>query len=227
MPSVAALAKVTQDATSAACCRGTALPPILRHWPLMPAPDHPAEVDPRFAARAASRFAAEPRVTAQSSSAAAAGDEPVALLRALLAEARVAALATLHRGDPAVSMVPFALDRSAGALLLHVSALATHTRDMAEHAAVSLLVMAAETPEVPPQARARASLTGAVEFIAPDGAEHAAARAIYLTRFPQAEPIFDLADFSLVRVTPHSARVIGGFAQAASLVGDRLQQALR
>ena len=98
---------------------------------------------------------------------------------------------------------------------------------MAEHAAVSLLVMAAETPEVPPQARARASLTGAVEFIAPDSADHAAARAIYLARFPQAEPIFDLADFSLVRVTPHTARVIGGFAQAASLVGDRLQQALR
>lgn len=193
----------------------------------MPATDHPAEVDPRFASRAASRFADGPRVTAQSSSAAAAGDDPVALLRALLAEARVAALATLHRGDPAVSMVPFALDRSAGALLLHVSALATHTRDMAEHAAVSLLVMVPETPEVPPQARARASLTGAVEFIAPDNAEHAAARAIYLARFPQAEPIFDLADFSLVRVTPRSARVIGGFAQAASLVGDRLQQVLR
>jgi putative heme iron utilization protein len=160
-------------------------------------------------------------------SAAASAVDPVALLRSLLAETRVAALATLHRGDPAVSMVPFALDRSAGALLLHVSALATHTRDMSEHAAVSLLVTAAETTEVPPQARARASLTGTAEFIARDGAGHGAARAIYLARFPQSGPIFDLADFSLVRVTPHSARVIGGFAQAASLVGERLQQAMR
>lgn len=160
-------------------------------------------------------------------SAASSAVDPVALLRTLLTEARLAALATLHRGDPAVSMVPFALDHETGALLLHVSALAAHTRDMTEHAAVSLLLMAAETPEVPPQARARASLTGVAEFIARDGADHAAARAIYLTRFPQAEPMFDLADFSLVRVTPRSARVIGGFAQAASLVGDRLQQALR
>lgn len=188
----------------------------------MPAPDNPADLARRVAPRVASR-----RAVAVSTDAAAAGDDPVARLRTLLAEARVAALATLHRGDPAVSMVPFACDHEAGALLLHVSALATHTRDMIEHAAVSLLVMAPEMPEVPPQARARATLSGAAEFIARDSADHAAARAVYLARFPQAEPIFDLADFSLVRVTPRSARVIGGFAQAASLVGDRLRQALR
>ena len=182
----------------------------------MPAPDLPARP-----------AATENATSSVASGAAASAVDPVAQLRSLLAEARVAALATLHRGDPAVSMVPFACDHQAGALLLHVSALATHTRDMIEHAAVSLLVMGPETPEVPPQARARASLSGAAEFIARDSADHAAARAVYLARFPQAEPIFDLADFSLVRVTPRSARVIGGFAQAASLAGDRLRQALR
>lgn len=151
--------------------------------------------------------------------------DPRALLRALLAQAQTAALATLHKGDPAVSMVPFALHD--GALLLHVSALATHTADMQAHPAVSLLLVAADDPAVPAQARPRASLSGQAQFIARDSAAYAGTRSAYLTRFPTAAMMFELADFSLVRVEPRAARVVGGFAQAASLVGDRLQAALQ
>ncbi len=149
---------------------------------------------------------------------------PVQLLRRLLAEQTTAALATLHRGDPAVSMVPFATEP--GALLLHVSALATHTADMQSHPVVSLLLTAEAAADVPPQARARAALTGQAQFIARDNdADYAAARDRYLARFASAAMMFELADFSLVRVTVRSARVIGGFAQATSLVGERLQAA--
>lgn len=153
--------------------------------------------------------------------------DPAALLRDLLHISQTAALATLHQGDPAVSMVPFVLDAADGTLLIHVSALATHTADMQAHPAVSLLVVADASPDVPPQARPRAAISGRARFIARDSAEHAAAGAIYRARFPSAAMMFELADFSLVRIEPRAARVIGGFAQAASLAGERLQQALR
>ena len=151
--------------------------------------------------------------------------DPVALLRLLLATTQTAALATLHKGDSAVSMVPFVVHD--GALLLHVSALATHTADMQAHAAVSLLVVAADDPAVPPQARPRASMRGDAQFLARDAPAYDAARAAYLARFASAAMMFELADFSLVRIVPRAARVVGGFAQAASVVGERLQEALR
>jgi hypothetical protein len=146
-------------------------------------------------------------------------------LRALLDSQTIAALGTLHRGEPYVSMVPFALDD--GELVIHVSALAPHTKDMLEHPRVSLLVVAPEAVGVPPQARARATVQGDATPLTPGSPEHARARAAYLARFPQAADHFELPDFSIFRIRPVSVRLIGGFAQAASLVGEALDRALR
>ncbi len=50
-------------------------------------------------------------------------------LRALLSTQRMAALGTLtDEGAPLVSMVPFAIERTLGCLVIHVSALAAHTQ---------------------------------------------------------------------------------------------------
>lgn len=156
-----------------------------------------------------------------------AGDAAASTLRALLQDTAAGALATLHRGDPAASMVPFAHDAAAGALLIHVSELATHTRDMRAHPAVSLLVMAAPGGDVPPQALARVAFAADARFVARDAPEYAAGRKLYLARFPQSVQTFALGDFSLVALLPRSARVVGGFGQAASLAGDALARALR
>lgn len=51
-------------------------------------------------------------------------------LKTLLRQQPVAALATLHRGEPAVSMVPFALLPGSADIAIHVSRLAAHTHDM-------------------------------------------------------------------------------------------------
>ena len=45
----------------------------------------------------------------------------------LLRSQPVGALGTLHAGEPFVSMVPFAVLPRAGALIVHVSSLASHT----------------------------------------------------------------------------------------------------
>lgn len=149
-------------------------------------------------------------------------------LRALLARQPAGALATLHRGEPAVSMVPFALPPGGAELLIHVSALATHTRDLQEHRRVALLVMAdAATAGVPAQALPRASLQCDATRLPREGEAYAAAKAHYLARFPDAAPMFELGDFSLFALRPVAARLVAGFGRAHSLVGDRLLAWLR
>ena len=148
-------------------------------------------------------------------------------LRRLFDDRPVATLATLHRGEPATSMVPFVLPAGAAVLYIHISALAPHTRDLREHPRASLLVMDEPRPDVPPQALARVALQVDAEFVPRHGAEDDAGRAAYLARFPDAGLTFELGDFSLVALRPRSARRVAGFGQADSLVGERLEQWLR
>ncbi len=150
-----------------------------------------------------------------------------ATLRALIVAQNVAALGTLHRGEPYVSMVPYALDEEAPQFVIHVSALAPHTKDMLEHPRVSLLIVAPEAQAAFPQARARATVQGDAEPLARFTPAYARAKALYLARFADAADIFALPDFSLYCIRPRSVRLIAGFAQAVSLVGASLAKALR
>lgn len=146
-----------------------------------------------------------------------------ALLRGLLSQRPVAALATLHRGEPATSMVPFVLPAGNGELLIHVSGLATHTRDMQEHSRVSVLVMAEADGPWPPQALPRVSLQADATPLERESEAYAQARAHYLARFPDSAVTFELGDFALFTLRPVSARLVAGFGRAYSLVGPALQ----
>ncbi len=138
----------------------------------------------------------------------------------------MASLGTLHRGEPAVSMVPF-VRRDDGALLIHVSALATHTRDLQEHPRASLMVMAEPDDGTPPQALPRVTLQVAAHMLPRESDAYAAAKSLYLARFPDAAVTFELADFSIVVLRPESARLVAGFGRAFALLGDKLDQWLR
>lgn len=151
-------------------------------------------------------------------------DDDLQPLRRLLDAQTVAALATLHKGEPAVSMVPFVWHAPSGRLLIHVSALATHTRDLQTHARVGLLVIAEPEPDVPPQARPRVALQCDATVLPREGDAYDAAKAAYLARFPDAAVTFELADFSIVALQPVSARLVAGFARAHSLVGEALSR---
>jgi putative heme iron utilization protein len=143
-------------------------------------------------------------------------------LVALLAERPVGALGTLEDdGAPAVSMVPFAVDGAAGELILHVSGLSAHTRQMRRDGRVSLLVTAADGAAEPPQALPRVTVQAQARFADPvDEAGRAAAarcRAIYLARHPAAELMTQLPDFAFVRLRPTAVRHIAGFGAARSV----------
>jgi len=149
------------------------------------------------------------------------------LLGELIRGRSVASLATFHEGLPFASMVPFAATTVGGRLqlIVHVSGLATHTRDMRSSPDVCLMMMAPETDEVPPQALPRVSISGQAEFIAKDDPEHAMLKAAYLGKFPEAADLFQLGDFSIVAIEPTSARFVAGFARAMTLSAESLTAA--
>ena len=148
-------------------------------------------------------------------------------LRDLFAHQQVAALGTLHEGQPLVSMVPFAVLPERSDLVIHVSQLAAHTRDMLANPAVSVMVMASPSAETPPQALARASIQGRATRYDESDPGYPAAKAAYLRRFPTSLEMFGFSDFSLVRIEAVSVRFVGGFAQATTLTAEAFSDVLR
>lgn len=147
-------------------------------------------------------------------------------LRMLVEGQSVAALGTLHEGEPFVSMVPYALLPEGAGFVIHVSSLAGHTKDMLAAPAVSLMIMAGASAEVSPQAVARVTIQGEAVRIPEEAPIHQAAKAIYLERFPQSAQTFELGDFALFAIRPRQARYVGGFAQAKTLTAEGLARAL-
>ena len=139
-------------------------------------------------------------------------------LRELLRTQEIAALGTLHDGQPFVSMVPFVLFPGSANFIIHVSQLATHTKDMLLSPQVSLMVVAPPAPGITAQALARITVQG--QALPCTDANHAVAKAAYLSRFPHSAEMFALADFSLFAIAPSSIRFVGGFGQATSITPE-------
>jgi len=144
--------------------------------------------------------------------------ELTVVLQQLIHGRMIAALGTLHQGLPFVSMVTYAVARD-GSFILHVSRLAAHTQDMLDNPEVSLLITESEAVGKMPQALARATVQGRAKMLDRDSEKYADAREIYLSRFPDAAPLFEFADFNIFIIKPVSARVIAGFGQAITITG--------
>jgi putative heme iron utilization protein len=149
--------------------------------------------------------------------------EDASLLRSLLIDQPVAALATLHKGEPAVSMVPFAWWPERCGAVIHVSSLSPHTRDMQQHPSVSCLVTAQLHTVETPLALPRVSLTGQAKPLGRDDPDHTGAREAYLAKLPDAEPLFEFGDFSLWVIEVTSARYVAGFGRAMAVMPDALR----
>ncbi|MGB8699756.1 MAG: pyridoxamine 5'-phosphate oxidase family protein [Thermosynechococcaceae cyanobacterium] len=146
-------------------------------------------------------------------------------LRDLLQTQQIASLGTLHEGQPSVSMTPFAILASGDGLVIHVSHLATHTKDMLLNPQVSFLVIAPPNPDVVAQATPRVTIQGrAMPCV--ESTQGQEARAAYLSRFPQSAYLFDFADFLLFVIQPISIRYVGGFGQATTITPEILAETL-
>jgi len=149
-------------------------------------------------------------------------------LCSLLNTQRVAALGTLGEdGRAFVSMVPFALDSDFAAVVIHVSALAAHARNLQIQPQVSLMVMQAEVAAEPVHALPRVTLEGEATVLVPNSPQWASARGAYLARFPDVEFMTQLGDFRFVAIQVSGARQIAGFGAARSIDADEIAKVLR
>lgn len=145
-------------------------------------------------------------------------------LARLLRETRIAALGTLHDGEPNLAMVAYALADDFSAFYIHVSKLGKHTRDMESDPHVSLLITETDDHRPDPQTLARVSLQGMTEVLPREQSGYDSVKTLYLKRFPESERIFSLGDFNLWRITPLGGRFVAGFGQAFNLVPEMLKK---
>lgn len=141
----------------------------------------------------------------------------------LIRDERWAALATLHDSAPLASMVAYAVEPDLRGLLIFVSQLAAHTRNLVEDPRCSVAITRPDRGDGDPQLLERVSLACHAEPIPRGDEAFATAAAIYAERFPDALPRFHLGDFHLFRLVIDEARHVGGFARAATVSGDELR----
>jgi putative heme iron utilization protein len=123
-------------------------------------------------------------------------------------------------------MVAYAVEPGLQGLLMFLSSLSSHTRDLLADPRCSLVVTAPDPGEGDPQTLPRVSLAGAAHEVARHDVGFADAWALYVGRFPDAAPRIALTDFLLMRFIPERARYIGGFARAATYTAEELAAGL-
>lgn len=139
---------------------------------------------------------------------------------------RWAALATLGADGPNASMIAYASTRDVSSLLLYLSGLSEHTRNLMADPRVSMVVSEPVSNNVgDPQTLARVSLKGRAGQIERTAQEFGDLWQLYVGRLPEAAPRLGLGDFILFRVVVEEARYVGGFASARTIPINRLAEA--
>lgn len=124
--------------------------------------------------------------------------------RRLLRAHRYGALSTLSKkldGFPFGSITPYLVDHD-GSLIILISALAEHTKNIRHNPRVSLITHNQSDPNI--QMQGRVTVAGNAHRIAP---QQVVAR--YLRHFPEAADLLTL-DFAFYRLLPVAIRYIGG-----------------
>lgn len=143
-------------------------------------------------------------------------------LARLIRSTHMAALGTLHDGEPNLAMIPYAFAKDFSTFYIHVSKLGRHTTDMENDPRVSLLITETDDRRPVPQTLASVSIRGTAEILPRAAPDYAQVRNIYLECFPEAEQLFSLGDFNLWKITPKGGRYVAGFARAFNLVPESL-----
>ena len=144
-------------------------------------------------------------------------------LRSLLEGSRLLALAVLVEGRPFVGQVPFAVWLERGSLLIHVSALARHSKGLGEGASWSGLVSAVSGIETDPFQVPRVSLEGSAHRLEREDDRYGEARELYLERLPSGRLHFSLGDFSLIELAVRKGRLVAGFGRTYNLTAAHLR----
>ncbi len=136
--------------------------------------------------------------------------------RQMLRAHRYGALCTLSAkfdGHPFGSITPYLVDHD-GSLLILISTLAEHTKNILRDSRVSLITHDQNDSSI--QTQGRVTLVGTAQLVADK--DQAGAR--YLRYFPEAQGYFAMHDFSFYRILPQALRYIGGFGKIHWITAD-------
>lgn len=134
------------------------------------------------------------------------------IVRTTLSSTATGTLATLSSdGAPFASLVLTATDE-AGDIVLLLSRLAAHTRNLEGDSRASLLAVATGGEAGDPLAGPRVTVLGRA-----DGAVSEAGRQRYLTRHPEAERYASFGDFGFWRLRVDSVHLVAGFGRIVDL----------
>ncbi len=153
--------------------------------------------------------------------------EELELLRGLITGQRMLSLGVLVDGRPYVGLLPFVTRPDFGALVIHASSLALHSKGLTPDAPFGVLIHATDRPDADPLQLPRLSLQGVVRRIPRDQADWAAARDVYIDKYPSSRSIFQLGDFHLYELVVESGRLIAGFGSIHTLNRGTLAEAAR
>lgn len=145
-------------------------------------------------------------------------------LARLIRSTRIAALGTLHDGEPNLAMVAYAFAEDFSAFYIHVSKLGKHSGDMENEPHVSLLITQVDNGRADPQTLARVSIRGIAEILPRTESGYAQVRNSYLERFPESEQLFSLGDFNIWKIMPKGGRFVAGFGRAFNLAPEALKK---
>jgi len=134
-------------------------------------------------------------------------------ITALLRQCNIGFLATIGKSGPETSMTPYAIHQ--GNILLHLSKLALHSTNIANHPKAGFMICTPETESNLPLALARLALQGEITSVSESGL--VSAKASYLRSIPDAEPLFEFPDFNLFKLTVSDIHWVGGFGSARKL----------
>ncbi|MFZ5502131.1 MAG: HugZ family protein [Pseudomonadota bacterium] len=129
--------------------------------------------------------------------------------RQMLRAHRYGALSTLSKkfdGHPFGSITPYLTDHD-GSLLILISTIAEHTKNIQNDPRVSLITHNQQDAQI--QTQGRVTALGKAQPVADK--EESSRR--YLRYFPEAAAYFAMHDFSFYRIRPDAIRYIGGFGQ--------------
>ena len=128
-------------------------------------------------------------------------------------------------GSAAASMVAYAPEPDLRSLVLFLSGLSEHTRNLIAEPRVALVVSETDQGTGDPQTLARLSVKGTAKTVERTAPAFERVWRTYLSVLPDAAPRIALGDFSLFRVVIGEARYVGGFAQAGTIPVGRLSAA--
>ncbi len=153
-------------------------------------------------------------------------DADLALLRDLLREQRLLALAVVVDGEPVVGLVPFLAAPDLSALVVHVSALARHSSGLGAGAPWSGLIHVPDSAAVDPLQVPRVVLQGRSRRIEDADVLRAIGQG-WVAGFPGSEMTIGLGDFAFFSLDLEGGRLIGGFGRARNLSAEHFAEAAR